>query len=300
MTDRSQGPGWWQASDLKWYPPEQHPNYVAPPSPPTTPVTPTHSPTTTKGLSGWSQVGFVIAGVALLLVIAALVTGRVLLGNFLPGLLAVALIAIIAVTVAVRSGQSVPRKATFISATVLVVALAVPASLKVVYPVYHHFFNDGSSQASRDESPQASPPFGSPSSQAPGSRATEAPPSNRVTEAPEGPGGPTLVCTGGTNSCVTVNPGTTGPKTTTVCNGNPFCAKPAPDENSSDSYQMGYVAGSTGGGTHRAACDTGDCPPFDRARILDFCTKNFQLSIIPYDKKEFLDGCVDGWQSAGK
>jgi hypothetical protein len=31
MTDVSRGPGWWQASDLKWYPPEQHPNYEAPP-----------------------------------------------------------------------------------------------------------------------------------------------------------------------------------------------------------------------------------------------------------------------------
>ena len=24
MSDTSQGPGWWQASDGKWYPPEQH------------------------------------------------------------------------------------------------------------------------------------------------------------------------------------------------------------------------------------------------------------------------------------
>jgi cytoskeletal protein RodZ len=30
MSDTSQGPGWWQASDQKWYPPEQHPNYQAP------------------------------------------------------------------------------------------------------------------------------------------------------------------------------------------------------------------------------------------------------------------------------
>jgi hypothetical protein len=28
-----EGPGWWQASDLKWYPPEQHSDYVAPPPP---------------------------------------------------------------------------------------------------------------------------------------------------------------------------------------------------------------------------------------------------------------------------
>ena len=29
MSDLSQGPGWWQATDGKWYPPEQHPNYRA-------------------------------------------------------------------------------------------------------------------------------------------------------------------------------------------------------------------------------------------------------------------------------
>lgn len=34
MSDTSQGPGWWQASDGRWYPPEQAPGYVAPPPPP--------------------------------------------------------------------------------------------------------------------------------------------------------------------------------------------------------------------------------------------------------------------------
>jgi hypothetical protein len=29
MSDTSQSPGWWQASDGKWYPPHLHPNYVA-------------------------------------------------------------------------------------------------------------------------------------------------------------------------------------------------------------------------------------------------------------------------------
>jgi len=35
MSDVSQGLGWWQASDLKWYPPERHPDHVArlPPPP---------------------------------------------------------------------------------------------------------------------------------------------------------------------------------------------------------------------------------------------------------------------------
>jgi hypothetical protein len=40
MTDISQGPGCWIASDGKWYRPEQHPNYVPPPPPPQ-PTTPT-------------------------------------------------------------------------------------------------------------------------------------------------------------------------------------------------------------------------------------------------------------------
>jgi uncharacterized membrane protein len=30
VSDTSQGPGWWQASDGKWYPPEQAPGYEAP------------------------------------------------------------------------------------------------------------------------------------------------------------------------------------------------------------------------------------------------------------------------------
>src|ERR1039458_3594465 len=33
MSDVSNGPGWWQASDGKWYPPEQRPNYEAPAPP---------------------------------------------------------------------------------------------------------------------------------------------------------------------------------------------------------------------------------------------------------------------------
>ena len=33
MSDANQGPGWWQASDGKWYPPEQHPDYQSPTQP---------------------------------------------------------------------------------------------------------------------------------------------------------------------------------------------------------------------------------------------------------------------------
>lgn len=34
MSDQSQGPGWWVASDGKWYPPESHPSAAAPLAPP--------------------------------------------------------------------------------------------------------------------------------------------------------------------------------------------------------------------------------------------------------------------------
>jgi hypothetical protein len=40
MTDQPQGPGWWQASDRKWYPPAQHANPVTPASPPPPPGLP--------------------------------------------------------------------------------------------------------------------------------------------------------------------------------------------------------------------------------------------------------------------
>ncbi|MGB7167295.1 MAG: hypothetical protein WBD70_29910 [Mycobacterium sp.] len=34
MTDGPQGLGWWQAADLKWYPPEKRPDPAALPPPP--------------------------------------------------------------------------------------------------------------------------------------------------------------------------------------------------------------------------------------------------------------------------
>ncbi len=38
MSDTSQGPGWWLASDGKWYPPESAPQAPAPPQAPASPV----------------------------------------------------------------------------------------------------------------------------------------------------------------------------------------------------------------------------------------------------------------------
>jgi len=40
MSDVSQGPGWWFASDGKWYPPHAHPSAVQAPPPPTLPPPP--------------------------------------------------------------------------------------------------------------------------------------------------------------------------------------------------------------------------------------------------------------------
>lgn len=55
MSDQSQGTDWWQASDGKWYPPETHPDYVAPappppPAPPAPPA-PTAPPVVQRPLS---------------------------------------------------------------------------------------------------------------------------------------------------------------------------------------------------------------------------------------------------------
>jgi amino acid transporter len=44
MSEVPGGPGWWEASDLKWYPPELHPNYEAPPAPLGPPTPPDQQP----------------------------------------------------------------------------------------------------------------------------------------------------------------------------------------------------------------------------------------------------------------
>ncbi|MCU1354075.1 MAG: domain containing protein [Acidimicrobiales bacterium] len=51
MSDTSQGPGWWQASDGKWYPPEQA-TPATPTPPPTAP--PAYNPTATAPAPGYS------------------------------------------------------------------------------------------------------------------------------------------------------------------------------------------------------------------------------------------------------
>lgn len=58
MSDVPQGPGWWQASDHRWYPPETHPNAPQGPSPYAWPSQWGQPParTTTNGLAVASMV----------------------------------------------------------------------------------------------------------------------------------------------------------------------------------------------------------------------------------------------------
>ncbi len=51
MSSASQGPGWWQASDGNWYPPEQRAGYEAPPPP--APAAPAPTPAS-PGAPSWS------------------------------------------------------------------------------------------------------------------------------------------------------------------------------------------------------------------------------------------------------
>jgi hypothetical protein len=164
----------------------------APTPPRNEPSPPTPPPATPSGKAGVSKVGLVLAGVALVLAIAGMVASRVKLGTFLPGILVLAVIAILGVTLTLRSSRSGKRKAVLVTVMTLVVAVAIPASLKVVYPLYHHFFASTSAPASGSpgssataqpsvspgSSPTAQPrgPVGSSTStQAPGSSAAAVP-----------------------------------------------------------------------------------------------------------------------------
>jgi hypothetical protein len=97
MSDVPNGPGWWQASDGRWYPPESHPGYqpplAAPPAPtsyatPPTPYAapgapqlgyvPTASGPKKKGMPTWAKV-LLILGLLLVLLVGgcAVFVGKV-------------------------------------------------------------------------------------------------------------------------------------------------------------------------------------------------------------------------------
>lgn len=100
------------------------------------------------------------------------------------------------------------------------------------------------------------------------------------------------MCEGGSNSCVTQNPGTSGPKTTTVCNGNPFCSKKLPQ---SESYEAGYASGEIARSSLNAGCAaTSDCAKPDHATMQKACTTAFEGQFLfNYDQRDFVQGCTD-------
>ena len=79
MSDVSQGPEWWQASDLKWYPPELHSDdETLPPPPPPADHPPPHigTPPPPK----WDRKPLAIAAGAVIVVIVAATVGYFLTG----------------------------------------------------------------------------------------------------------------------------------------------------------------------------------------------------------------------------
>jgi hypothetical protein len=75
MSDVSNGPGWWQASDGKWYPPQEQASYEAPAPPPPSSAPSTSRPASSAGsfsfdMSRWSQVERITAIATLVLFIS--------------------------------------------------------------------------------------------------------------------------------------------------------------------------------------------------------------------------------------
>ncbi len=76
MSDQAQGPGWWQASDGKWYPPEQAPQQPAFGQPPMgQPVV--YAPQTKSGMHGCLIAFIVVASLGTLLSIIIAIVAAV-------------------------------------------------------------------------------------------------------------------------------------------------------------------------------------------------------------------------------
>ena len=76
MADQSQGPGWWLASDGKWYPPDQAPAVPPPEMWASPPGGPSPSPGMSTGVKVTVAVVGVLAGLALLGVLALVTLGE--------------------------------------------------------------------------------------------------------------------------------------------------------------------------------------------------------------------------------
>jgi hypothetical protein len=82
VSEVSQGPGWWQASDGKWYPPQPAAPVTPPPPPPGPPPVPQWGAPTTPGKSNRGcLIALGIVGVVLVLGIVATVIVIAAVGN---------------------------------------------------------------------------------------------------------------------------------------------------------------------------------------------------------------------------
>jgi hypothetical protein len=151
MSDVSQGDGWWQASDLKWYPPEKRPDPAELPPPPVTPPQPNAK---TNYQSGQRKVPFsqrkVVIGqrklsliLFLLLFASCLLLGLALV-IFLPQhqvyLFRLVLFVIMSVVAAVSSLQKY-RKGMVGKAVIyaiFAVALATIPAIAFAIMLFHH------------------------------------------------------------------------------------------------------------------------------------------------------------------
>jgi hypothetical protein len=74
MSDTSQGPGWWLASDGRWYPPHLAPGAQPPQTPPTVPAA--SGPSVSRSLTQATQIVFGFVGGLELLVVVAVLRAR--------------------------------------------------------------------------------------------------------------------------------------------------------------------------------------------------------------------------------
>ena len=139
MSDTSQGPGWWQASDRRWYPPDQQPAYLPPPPPPPPPSPMTPSPySTTPWLA--PTVRPVTDGLA----IASLVLSILWLGGL--GSLAAVIVGFVALT-QIRSAQGRKRGRGLATSGLVIGVIGLAGAIGLYATI--GFANTSTTQANR-------------------------------------------------------------------------------------------------------------------------------------------------------
>jgi hypothetical protein len=142
MSDVSNGPGWWQASDGKWYPPESQPSSEAPAPPPSAAAPP--RPASSAGsfsfdMKRWSQVERITAIASLVLLISLFLPWFTYGGFSVDGLwhgwmyIVFILCVAIVVNLVARAGfHEMPYKLPLPEAQLLLYATAIDLILTVI------------------------------------------------------------------------------------------------------------------------------------------------------------------------